>query len=666
LVNPTWRALPRAWTICLLCLAGYLAAPWAGAKLVLAAAAVASAFAAPAPQLGPLRGPLRRLALGLCFALSLLVAPYWVYFRGEEPPAPWPFVWFALMLAASWAWVAAADSLTGNSEPSPPVAASKAAVIAAGLLVIDWRAFFQVVPSRGDESQHVMRLWAGLVFAQALLKRWPALLAIALALAAALLWRRRSLHAAAAVLGGAAGLWILAAIEASHRADITWLPRYPGFQMWWQATALLWSPLKSWVAQEALYRIVPFAAVLALALYIVRVPLAGSPAPAQLGAAFVVATVPTVRYYSTLLYLDLPLAVAMTVVSFEIERLASSSRLDKAPASLGWYALLLLGFLKETALVFLLIVFLFCAGRGAFRSPRRWLRLGYVLLAPLALYAMAAGVQRDQGYSFRAANLATLSNYRILAGALGQQYGLLLALAAAGVILLAAERRFLLIAFGLATLAAYTAFYLGDGAVMLDRGVWRPKYLGHARFMLACLPSVAVFGLHALRTLPRSLSWTAAAIALAGNLFIYPVSAIAAPAADWGDYVFDTSDHFYPYNVVFERCHVQFPRARRVIVVGPDFYYPYLFYQRKWNWPESIDAITLPPHYPAEAYRRSLVLAMRQRPDLIWVHVMRHLPLAAYQVLPPGYVPAGEYQSRFERIFVFRRLGVYPASGAKP
>ncbi|HYM10617.1 MAG TPA: hypothetical protein VEU62_07790 [Bryobacterales bacterium] len=663
MVRPAWLALPRAWMVCLLCLAGYVAAPWAALKLVLAAAALASAFAAPGPQLGPSRGPLLRFALGLCFALSLLVPPYWLTFGGEEQGPPWPFLWFAAMLAAGWAWVAAADSLTGDSEASPPIPVWKAAVIAAGLLAIDWAAFFQVVPSRGDESQHIMRLWAGLVYAKVLLQSWPAVLAIALALLAAWLWRRSPRFAAA--LGGGCGLWIYAAIEASEHADITWLPRYPGFQMWWQATALLWAPVKSWVAQEALYRIVPFAAVLALALYIVRVPLAGSPAPTQLGAAFVVATVPTVRYYSTLLYLDLPLAVAMAVAAFEIERLASATRLGKLPGGAGWYALLLLGLLKETALVFLLVAFLFCAA-GAVRSPRRWLRLGYALFAPLALFTLAAGVQRDVGYSFRAANLATLSNYRILGGALWDQYGLLLALAAAGLILLAIEKRFLLIAFCLATLAAYTAFYLGDGAVMLDHGVWRPKYLGHARFMLACLPALAVFGVHALRALPRALAWAAAAIALAGNLFVYPVSTVAAPAAHWGDYVFDTSDHFYPYNIVFERCRAEFPRARRVIVVGPDFYYPYLFYQRKWGWPASIDAITLPPRYSAEAYRRSLVLAMRERPELIWVHVMHHLPLAAYRVLPPGYVPAGDYQSRFERIFVFRRAGVLPESSAKP
>ncbi len=640
-----WSArLPPAWKISLISLAGYIAVPWPGAKLVLGSAAAAAAAASPGPAFPP---AVRRAAWQACFALAFLILPYWLYFGGKQLAPPLQFLWFAAMVAAGWLWAKASESLTGDSRPLPPLTWRKAALAAAALLYISWPALFQVLPSRGDESQHILRLWQWLLFIRRLLQSWAGRLALGCFAAALVLTRKKWRIAAAATLGCAMGLWACAVIVAASSVDMNWLPRYPGLQMWWQATALAYAPIKSWIAQEALYRVTPFLAVLALALYVMRGPLAPCPAPLQLGAALAITTAPAVRYYSTLLYLDLPLAAAMTIVCFEIEELAARSRTGKIPGSAGWYALLLAGFLKETALIFLVMAFLFFA-RGRRRFTTAW-----AVGAPLALFLLSAGMQR--GYSFRLANLTTLSNYKILAGALWEQYGWLLLLAAIGIVLLARQRRILLIAFGLAVGAAYTLFYLGDNAVVLQQGVWRPKYLGHARFLLAWLPALAVCSVHALRLLPKQIAWACAGIIVAGNLWVYPASTIAAPNSHWGDYVYDTSDHFYPYDTAFERGRAEFPQARRVIVIGADFYYPYVFYQRKWNWPAEIDSLVLPTGYSEDAYRRSAAAAAARKPDLIWVHVMDHLPAAIYELAPGGYVPAGDYRSRFHRILAFRK-----------
>lgn len=640
-----WSArLPLAWRISLISLAGYMAVPWPAAKLVLASAAAAAAVTSPGPAFPP---AVRRAAWGACFALAFLILPYWLYFGGKQLAPPLQILWFAAMAAAGRLWAKALEAVTGDSRPLPPLTWWKAAAAAAALLCISWPAFFQVVPSRGDESQHILRLWEWLLFVRSLLQSWTGRLALGCFAATLVLVRKKWRIAAAAALGCAMGLWICAILLTASSVDMNWLPRYPGLQIWWQATALAYAPIKSWIAQEALYRVTPFLAVLGLALYAMRGPLAPCSAPIQLGAAFLIATAPAVRYYSTLLYLDLPLAAAMTIVCFEIEELAAFSRTGKIPGSAGWYALLLAGFLKETALIFIATSLLFCAW------GRRRLTIAWAVGAPVALFLVSAGVQR--GYAFRPANWATFSNYKILAGALWEQYGWLLLLAAIGVVLLAKERRVLLIAFGLAVGVAYTLFYLGDSAIVLQQGVWRPKYLGHARFMLAWLPALAAFSAQALRLLPPKIAWACAGIVLAGNLWVYPVSTMAAPNSHWGDYVYDTGDHFYPYNIAFERGRSEFPQARRVIVIGADFYYPYVFYQRKWSWPAQIDSIVLPTGYSEDAYRRSAAEAAARKPDLIWVHVMDHLPGAVYESAPSGYAPAGDYRSRFHRILAFRR-----------
>jgi hypothetical protein len=585
--------------------------------------------------------------------LGLLALPHWLYFQGREVAPFWVFVWFAAMAAAGWAWVRAVDSLTGAGESPRPAPLWKTAALAGALLALNWRAFDLVVPSRGDESFHILKLWAWLVFLRAQVSQWPAVAAAVVA-AAAGLWLQRyggRRRLGAVLLGAAGGLWVWSVVATSYRADASWLPRYPGFQMWWHLSALLYAPIKSWAAQEALYRVTPFVAVVILAVYILREPLAHSAAWIQMAAAAAVATAPTVRYYGTLLYLDLPLAVAATVVCFEIERVAAARGDGRVPAGAGWCALLLAGFLKETALLFLVVTLLFCLSGGLVQR----MKLAWAILCPLGLFLLSAGVQRDPPYVFRAENIVAFSNYRILAGALWEQYGLLLGLAAAGAMLVARQRRWKLLGFGVAVTAAYTLLYVGDGALIAQGGVERPRFLGNARYMLAWLPGVTVFAIEAVRQAPRSVGGLAAAAVLAANLWWYPVSTVAAPVANWGDALSDTSDHFYPYDEAFRRGQAEFRAAQRVAVVGQDFFYPHLFYQRRWNWPARVDPLVLRPGYGEGEYRRVVELAARSRPDLIWVHVMPHLPLSVYQREIAGYTQAGEHRSRFHRILVYRK-----------
>lgn len=67
-----------------------------------------------------------------------------------------------------------------------------------------------------------------------------------------------------------------------------------------------------------------------------------------------VATIPTIFYYSSITYLEMPAVMLMTIVCLRIEPLARNDT-SAIKQDVGWYALILLGFIKETTLPFILM-----------------------------------------------------------------------------------------------------------------------------------------------------------------------------------------------------------------------------------------------------------------------------------------------------------------------
>jgi hypothetical protein len=69
-------------------------------------------------------------------------------------------------------------------------------------------------------------------------------------------------------------------------------------------------------------------------------------------------SIPLVFYYSSIFYLELPAVCLMFVVCLRIDHLLHSdfNEIRNDPA---WYALLLLGFIKETTLPFLIVFVIF-------------------------------------------------------------------------------------------------------------------------------------------------------------------------------------------------------------------------------------------------------------------------------------------------------------------
>jgi len=192
-------------------------------------------------------------------------------------------------------------------------------------------------------------------------------------------------------------------------------------------------------------------------------------------------------YYSSTLYLELPAALLMTVVLFDAERLLTDTpeELRVRPA---WYALILIGFVKETTIPFLL-AFLLCRLAGRARGLRIALRSGRTLLAeagvvfgvlfPLAAYLFFRELWAESSaYVAVPVHLLDPRNYTILLRSYAQQFGPLGLLAAGGLIVMLVRRRFLVVLF------LATAFF-GDAAFhFLDQ----VQLIGYSRFNLLFFP----------------------------------------------------------------------------------------------------------------------------------------------------------------------------------
>lgn len=359
--------------------------------------------------------------------------------------------------------------------------------------------------------------------------------------------------------------------------------RYPILLKYLTAVPVcLYSFLPDGLPPEIPYRLLPLlsAAVLAwLGFHFLR----RHPLPLRLAAALSVLTLPLVRYYSSIFYLEMPAAACMAWVCFQAPSLlrAEPSRLARMPA---WYALLLLGFLKETALPFLLAflcVRLIC--RIRLRPSPWWRELAVpaCVLLPLALYL----AYRSRFGDFRAPGLHHTNLFDLhlpvrLALSLWESFGPLLPLALAGAASLAARGRWAPLAFlSLACAGSAALHYLDDH-----------NFIGYSRFNLFLLPGLLALAWEAVRRLqalrPR-LAAPLLAAAVGMNVILSPVNADGSKRPFWGVYGVDVGEHYYPY-----RQALAFLEARhggvRVRLTGHHYRYFAAFYTGRADWPEQV------------------------------------------------------------------------------
>ncbi len=370
---------------------------------------------------------------------------------------------------------------------------------------------------------------------------------------------------------------------------------------------------------EWVFRVVPLMGAVILAWHCSRQALAAG-GKASLAAsalmALAVGTVPVVYYYSSILYLEMPAIVCMTIVCFGAKNLLTA-RAEEVVRDPRWYALILMGFLKDTMVAYLGAFMLCRLGVRAVaiaRGDRRLaallgeIRVGFCAVAPYVTYAVYriffSTVGRKYAPSFSA--FFDGQTYDILASAFTTEYGLLGVLFLVGLVVLWVQRK------RLEVLLVGVSF--GVWAVMHITDI--PDVLGYSRFMLYFMPMMAVAASHAVGAAWRKAPvGTLAGLAVwAGlNLLLSPFHIDGSKLAAWGQYRSDThaysmggwqqeieakrlyrvyrldwTEHSYPYRSAIRYVQEKYPQDR-TLLLGAYYQYWQQYYtgetDRFRRWP---------------------------------------------------------------------------------
>ena len=449
-------------------------------------------------------------------------------------------------------------------------------------LIMEFRNLTASIPWRGDEDYHI---FCALQIAKSLFFHKLYFLILFLFLIFA--WYRKSMDGKL-VLG--AFVFITFAAWGGQRAhiDIYHALRYPIFLNYLTALPVYvaaFFPTSPY--PELPFRLFPLLSAIGLC-GICFYSLQGHSLLLRVGVAMAVATLPIVRNYDSLFYLEMPAVFCMALVCSRALQLLRSEpkQISQLPS---WYALLLLGFIKETTLPFL-FAFLCCRlitraeslfqkGNICWKTGLDELRIIFSVCFPIILYLFyRAHLGTTRSYSPHLNYLLDPSLYWIELQSLWDSFGLLLPFSIVGAIRLGSRRNWNLLLFlGLAFLLDLVFHFLDD-----------QQYSGYSRFNLFLLPSLLAFGLEGLRMFSgfkRAYVLAGLVVIVGTNICQSPVNTDGTRKTGWGVYGTDIGDQTYPYRealTYFQKHHSH----QKVLLTG--HYYPYYtaFYTKEKDWPE--------------------------------------------------------------------------------
>ncbi len=370
----------------------------------------------------------------------------------------------------------------------------------------------------------------------------------------------------------------------------TILFRYPYINYWFFAffpkLALF---LRADPYQEVLFRVIPFVASLAT-VWICQKHFIGTEKLTDLLWGCTAITIPLLYYYSSILYLEWPAALLMTLVCLNIQKLLQEdvSEIKQNPF---WYALILIGFIKETTTLFLLcfaawrlIAFLLKRRNSSAKAESpgydliQEVKIVLAVLLPVVLYLFLRTLQtRNRSFSPEIMSLADPAVLRAIGQSLVEQIGPFLILFLAGCFLLLRRKEYLVFGFLASLFVFYPLFFASDTT----------RYAGYSRFNLFILPPVlAASGviIKELASKKKFLNILLTAAIISVNLWMSPVNLDGTKKPFWGNYLADTSEHYYPYREAIEWLKTNH-RHDRILFTG--MHYPYIsfsFYFSKFDW----------------------------------------------------------------------------------
>ena len=510
------------------------------------------------------------------FGLAFIVTTYWCL--PASLAGKMMVLALSLVLGALWVLISAAE-LEARCRATTTAAL---AILVAGLAVLNYRPLSAPFAWRGDEIYHVgvTRNLLGLVV------RVPPAVALfgvmTWALCLGLAWRtpKWALALAGVMVAGVVGFFL----EISYPGSSL---RYPYVGYWFVALVPAIAGLMGHPFHEALFRVLPLLSVAGVIWVFLRHLGLRSRWPYLLWGTSV-AVIPLAFYYSSILYLEFPAVFLMTVVCLNLEQLLDAG-LGSLRRSAGWYALILIGFIKETTVPFL-VCFLACrtvvvlgrqwrsGGGDAFLSAcAEEVQVAFATMFPVSFYILlrvAFGVGR--GFSPSLAGLRDPLVYAAIARSLQEQFGIFVLFFLAGCILMLRRKEYAKLTFLLLTIAATVLFHAADNRI----------YAGYSRFNLFLLPSMlagsAVLVSHLANT-RKVLATSLACVAIGAGLWMSPVNADGTKTPLWGNYLVDTSEHYYPYPEALSWLK-QTHDGERILFAGLSFGYAFGFYFGQLHW----------------------------------------------------------------------------------
>ena len=523
--------------------------------------------------------------LASIYILGFIISPYWLVLHSTTERA----ALLGLLIGAGILWIyLSTSSLEFHFNPRDYLTGG---LILLGIILLNYRALNSVIPFRGDEGFHIDRT---LVVLTKVSLGWilGEIVLFILFIYSAIKSPKWAVFIGIIILASAVWFFLQKNPFVEELKDPIFFLRYPFINYWLFILAPKLASLVSSPYHEFLYRIIPVLSMGAIAWSVQR-HVAIRETPLKIALIFSIATIPVVFYYSSILYIEPPAILLMTIVCLDIKNLTyeNSREITKNP---NWYALILIGFVKETTIPFL-FCFLACREIIQLRkwfvteqanSPRKSLalfltqELGIIfsVLAPAFLYlyfrTSFTGISRS--YVPHILNLVNPSLYPIIIRALMEQFGPFLLFFICGCILLTIRREFSILFCQVALVAATLVFYIMDNTVLI----------GYSRFNLFILPPIlAVAGIFIewLFLQKRVVGMILIFSTLLINLLISPVHLDGVKQPYWGNYLTDTSEHYYPYQdalLWLKNKNID----GRILFTGVDYTYSFKFYWNKLDW----------------------------------------------------------------------------------
>jgi hypothetical protein len=516
------------------------------------------------------------------YTLGFIVTPYWI--RTNSTPEMIFILALTLGIGAIWSFLSAKD-LEVRIEP---LNGWHLLILLAGLVILNFKTLTIDIPWRGDEGIHITRT---LALASSISIIWVLTFIVLFLSTAMLAWKKSkwSILLGMVSIAGVISFNIVKNPLTGISSSV--LMRYPFINYWFYAILpSLAMAIKVNPYQEVFFRMVPFLSTFAL-VWIFQRDLCRSKPILNLFWGLAVASIPLVYYYSSILYIEMPAIALMVIVCFNIPSLLKDDFLEikQNPA---WYALILTGFIKETTIPFLVcfigwrLIASVVQGRISLKSIKTSLRslqdelfIAVSVLLPVSFYLFLRGTlsQQARWFSLTLANLSKPIVYSSLLRSFYDQIGLpFLLLFFAGCFFLFWKKEFLQAGFFLSLFVLYPAFFAVDTLI----------YTGYSRFNLFIIPPVLAGAWILIKRLMENKkiigTITACAI-LTINLWASPVFIDGTKKPLWGNYLTDTSEHYYPYREALTWLKTKYGNEP-IMFAGLYYPYPFVFYFDQLDW----------------------------------------------------------------------------------